>query len=248
MRRTAWFGWPRSCGPQAAPKRPRPSSTNSPREGPAEPDQSEAEDAIEDIEDDPEHPGKIIQVNDDDTDSDGIPDYADGFDQDNGGDNTDDDVTTWEKFIPLKLDLSPGLAVYPNILTEGTVTFSYSASSPHPDDLTYNAETGAYTLPNDGATPPKTYKLRLWKVDGSEARNKASLATDPTGDFIPSGEDISLCDLGGLGEITLYVIVTERPFVISVDFEGNQKIKTPDHKDNLDELGVTSCGACANSY
>jgi outer membrane protein insertion porin family len=42
----------------------------------------------------------------------------------------------------------------------------------------------------------------------------------------------------GDGEVTLYVIVTERPFVISVDFEGNKKIKTPDLKDKLDEQGV----------
>jgi outer membrane protein insertion porin family len=39
-------------------------------------------------------------------------------------------------------------------------------------------------------------------------------------------------------EVTLYVVVTERPFVTSVDFEGNKKIKTPDLKDKLDELGV----------
>jgi outer membrane protein insertion porin family len=42
----------------------------------------------------------------------------------------------------------------------------------------------------------------------------------------------------GDGEVTLYVIVAERPFVTSVDFDGNKKIKTPDLKDKLDELGV----------
>ena len=42
----------------------------------------------------------------------------------------------------------------------------------------------------------------------------------------------------GDGEATLYIIVTERPFVTSVDFEGNKKVKTPDLKDTLDELGV----------
>jgi len=42
----------------------------------------------------------------------------------------------------------------------------------------------------------------------------------------------------GDGEVTLYIVVTERPFVTSVDFEGNKKIKTPDLKDKLDELGV----------
>jgi outer membrane protein insertion porin family len=42
----------------------------------------------------------------------------------------------------------------------------------------------------------------------------------------------------GDGEVTLYVVVTERPFVTSVEFEGNKKIKTTDLKDKLDELGV----------
>ena len=42
----------------------------------------------------------------------------------------------------------------------------------------------------------------------------------------------------GDGEVTLYVVVKERPFVTSVDFEGNKKIKTPDLKDKLDERGV----------
>ena len=42
----------------------------------------------------------------------------------------------------------------------------------------------------------------------------------------------------GDGGITLYVVVKERPFVTSVDFEGNKKIKTPDLKDKLDERGI----------
>ena len=42
----------------------------------------------------------------------------------------------------------------------------------------------------------------------------------------------------GGGEVTLYVIVKERPFVTSVEFEGNKKIKTTDLKDKLDERGI----------
>ena len=42
----------------------------------------------------------------------------------------------------------------------------------------------------------------------------------------------------GDGEITLYIVVEERPFVTSIDFEGNKKIKTTDLKDKLDEVGV----------
>ncbi|MDX2435705.1 MAG: outer membrane protein assembly factor BamA [Acidobacteriota bacterium] len=42
----------------------------------------------------------------------------------------------------------------------------------------------------------------------------------------------------GDGSVTLYVVVKERPFVISVSFDGNKKIKTSDLKDKLDERGV----------
>jgi outer membrane protein insertion porin family len=40
------------------------------------------------------------------------------------------------------------------------------------------------------------------------------------------------------GTVTVYVVVEERPFVTSVDFDGNKKIKTTDLKDKLDERGV----------
>jgi len=42
----------------------------------------------------------------------------------------------------------------------------------------------------------------------------------------------------GDGEVVLYVIVTERPFVNTVTFEGNKKVSTSDLKDKLDEKGV----------
>jgi len=42
----------------------------------------------------------------------------------------------------------------------------------------------------------------------------------------------------GDGTVTLYVVVQERPFVTSVSFEGNKKIKTSDLKDKLDERGI----------
>jgi len=39
-------------------------------------------------------------------------------------------------------------------------------------------------------------------------------------------------------EVMLYVVVEERPFVTTVEFEGNKKIKTSALKDRLDEKGV----------
>ena len=44
-------------------------------------------------------------------------------------------------------------------------------------------------------------------------------------------------DIGG-GETVLYVIVTERPFINTVTFDGNKKVSTADMKDKLDEKGV----------
>lgn len=52
-------------------------------------------------------------------------------------------------------------------------------------------------------------------------------------------EDLSIeAEDHGDGTVTLYVAVTERPFVSTVNFEGNKKLKTTDLKDKLDELGI----------
>ncbi len=40
------------------------------------------------------------------------------------------------------------------------------------------------------------------------------------------------------GEVIVFVVVEERPFVTSVEFEGNKKLKTTDIKDRLDEEGI----------
>jgi outer membrane protein insertion porin family len=40
------------------------------------------------------------------------------------------------------------------------------------------------------------------------------------------------------GEVILYVVIIERPFVSTVEFEGNKKVSTSTIKDKLDEKGV----------
>ncbi len=40
------------------------------------------------------------------------------------------------------------------------------------------------------------------------------------------------------GEVVLYIVITERPFVSTVVFEGNKKVSTSEMKDFLDEKGV----------
>ena len=39
-------------------------------------------------------------------------------------------------------------------------------------------------------------------------------------------------------QVVLYVVVNERPFVTTVDFEGNKKLNDNDLKDKLDERGI----------
>ncbi len=52
-------------------------------------------------------------------------------------------------------------------------------------------------------------------------------------------EDIQVdAEDNGDGTVNLYIVVIERPFVTTVLFEGNKKIKTADLKDKLDEKGV----------
>lgn len=109
-----------------------------------------AEDAIED---DETKPGKIIVVNDNDDDGDGIPDFADGFNR--YPEIPADDATAGERFIPVVLEIAAELE-------PSTFAFrlSYDASDPALVDL--GVETGTYT-----AGPGS---VRLWTRDGAVPR------------------------------------------------------------------------------
>lgn len=162
------------------------------------PSRSDYEDQIEDAAWRPELPGKLIAVNDNDDDGDGIPDFADGFDAD-GVPGNSDDTTAGERFIPLILEVPPPLWSIPGIAQDGRLTFAYDASDPA--NLASNPATGGYT--------PATGTLRLWRKAGAQARSRASVgaATAP-GDFVPSGAPIPLSALGlnaTATAVTLYV-------------------------------------------
>lgn len=159
--------------------------------GMGQPDLSLAEDSIED---DPERPGKIVLANTGDTDNDGVPDWADGFDLDGVLGNADD-LSSGEAFIPVIVEL--GGFSDPEAVR---VQFLYQDRASDPAAVQVTQPPGApdpiYSLPSG--------LIRLWKKDGPEARNKAAL---PTGDFIAPNTPYALADLGipEGGKATLYL-------------------------------------------
>ncbi len=116
------------------------------------------------LEGDSNRPGKFLSVNDDDSDGDGVLDFADGFNSDGTAGNADD-ATVGEQFVPVIVQLPAPLDV--NVTT---LKFLYSASDP-----------SAATL-----TAPAPGHLRLWRKDGNLARDKSSVTAG--GDFIGQGE------------------------------------------------------------
>ena len=116
------------------------------------PDRSVYEESVEDV---AGQPGKVLRVNNNDDDLDGIPDYYDGFDADGLTGTADDRVmrvngkqTIVEQFVPIKLEMPAGLD--PTITT---FTFDYTGSAPG--------------SPVDG-------QVRLWRVGGDPETLHAS--------------------------------------------------------------------------
>jgi len=150
-----------------------------------DPDGTPQEDRIED---DATKPGKILAVNDNDDDGDGIPDFADGFDWD--GITSEDDRAAFddpntpehepeEQFVPVILVLPEG--VNPSV---AKVKLTYSASDP-----ANLSRSGEGTAEDPYVYAPGAGALRLWTKDGSAARDKASLASG--GDFVPNNVELS---------------------------------------------------------
>jgi len=143
----------------------------------------DTDDSVEDIADVDTTPGKVILVNDGDVDSDGIPDYADGFDDIPGW--ADDDIIEGGQFVPLELTI-------PAALINPTIEISYSASFPSKIQETVS---NPYIFPAGN--------LRLWKQGGSVARNASNVADG--GDFVSPGR-YSKTDFTFSGDTTtLYV-------------------------------------------
>jgi hypothetical protein len=148
------------------------------------------------------YPGKIIAVNDNDDDGDGIPDFADGFNKFGGTSNQ-----TWnEQFTPLALEL-----LGPIDYLEARLRITYNDSDP--DGVT---RTGAGTPADPYVYTPATGHLRIWTKDGWATRTSRSIATrdmqnpddNYLGFYVPSGvyDELEKFDFNAQTRVlTLYV-------------------------------------------
>ncbi|MCX7806413.1 MAG: hypothetical protein N3A38_14695 [Planctomycetota bacterium] len=149
------------------------------------PSRTSAEEDVEDVENDDARPGKVIIVGNGDSDKDGFPDYADGF---NAFDVTaKDDSSPGSKFAPLVLEINGWARI-----NESKIVVEYDASDPAAMEPGFDEP---FALPGG--------RLRLWKKDGSDSRNKAPVWDG--GDYVAPGE-YSPAELGaGTGPVVLYV-------------------------------------------
>jgi hypothetical protein len=159
-------------------------------------------------------PGKLIPLNDGDTDGDGIPDSADGFDlggiQQGAANAVNGGINASARFVPLELTLSPAIDV-----STALFGFTYDWSSPVLANL-----------------PEPSGDLRIWKLDGD--RPRTGTAVSAGGDFVNTDEYIPATDLGFTATkrtVTLYVEgVNEGRGFIQVDirgpgFSGSDRVK-----------------------
>jgi hypothetical protein len=144
-----------------------------------------ARDAGEDaIEDNPNKDGKIIGVNNDDIDGDGVPGFADGYNVDGQADNSDDATTfnslsATEQMVPLVLELPPGIDPQ-----QAMVRFRYDDSPPL--EVEAGTEPGQFVLPAgylrlwrdpETPTPPASSPSGARTSNSSPARKQAATSS-----------------------------------------------------------------------
>ncbi len=170
------------------------------------PDRSALEDSLEE-----KLPGKLVLVNDEDTDGDLIPDFADGFDiwlegsvaAVNKGDHAS------KPFVPIVMKLTETEVDWDEL--QGlSFSFNYEDSNPLSMVLAEVQSISGQTIPK---IEPATGYWRIWNRDGIEGRDPTSIGNG--GNFIPSLIEISALDLGftpDIQEVILYLeCVRETP-------------------------------------
>ncbi|MEX0669881.1 MAG: hypothetical protein WD060_05435 [Pirellulales bacterium] len=156
---------------------------------------SEHEDSIEDIAGVDATPGKVLLVNDQDVDGDGIQDYFDGFNA--FGTLDEDDVLGSSTFAELKLNVA-------GLPTSTIINLDYSASDPQ-----------VLLETPDGLLMPSPGHLRIWAVDASVQRSATNIRSG--GHFIAPGT-YSLQELGAvLGQTTTLFVEAIRPSMTTGD-------------------------------
>jgi hypothetical protein len=151
--------------------------------GYAMPDFSSVENDQEYAINNPEKPGKIIVVGIRDSDSDGIPDFADF------------DAAALSNFTPMGLTYRLG---NPADFKSTVLIFNYAASDPSKVKVFGDEAIGYQYIPAPGL-------LRIWKKPADQARNFKSVTAG--GDWLPANVPIpaSLLPLDGDNRVTLYI-------------------------------------------
>ena len=169
-------------------------------------------DAGKDISGNTNEPGVVELINDGDTDSDSVPDYAEGYIEDNqpAFDGTTGSGTPFQAVGISLTGLDPQNA---------KIRFTYQGSDPLA--VSYDANTGIYTLPSGG-------KIRVWMKSNDELRDADSVSDG--GDYVVPGEEFTCEDLGidSSSWLTVYVEavqasdgVADIPIKVEVDPTGS---------------------------
>jgi hypothetical protein len=116
-------------------------------------------------------PGKIFMINDDDSNGDGVADYADGFPVSGLAVNP---APLDEQFIPVQFTLSP-------LIDPATAQLSFTYSGSDPAGVSVSQDPANPIILPGG-------DLRLWKLDGSQQRQLS--------DYIVPGQSYAASDLG----------------------------------------------------
>ncbi|MBA2676948.1 MAG: hypothetical protein H0U76_00905, partial [Ktedonobacteraceae bacterium] len=132
-------------------------------------------------------PGKLVPINDLDTDDDGIPDYAEGFDYTvNGVSQSEDNAS--QCFTPFIVAIKG--ATPPKYLDDRKIEIDYVAASP---DQINNPNLPSLATTGDPLLIPWNVgqggSARIWKKDGNKARTFQN-------DYVKSRVAMPLSDLG----------------------------------------------------
>ena len=149
-----------------------------------------------------ENPGKIVLVNSVDTDEDGIPDFADGFDF--AIEEGAAQITSTSKFSEVQVNL-PEELINGGLFSVDDLKLEFSYSDNYPGVPGIDVQNISNGSDSYNIYTPKDGNFRLWLKDASESRKGSDLIEG--GDFLSSGEEYILSELPGAssGQITLYL-------------------------------------------